>query len=195
MAEMKWGFLYPFEPFLRGRPCGLPRWWGSCQSPGPAWGRGAGRARCPETPWVSLGRASWPRKVEDTGGHTAPPPRPRAPTPGSCSAARSSGARPGPCSVDIYLFYVDMIDIVDTIDTHPGPREGRHGLEVEYQQSGPGVGDRGVMGPETSGTCSMEAYIYCNLVCCHWTIITMHCCWKTTRCKNNRAPFHCRTKK
>ena len=101
MAEMKWGFLYPFEPFPRGRPCDLPRWWGSCQSPGPAWGRGAGRASCLETPWVSLGRASWPRKVEDTGGHTAPPPRPRAATPGSCSAARSSGARPGPCSVDI----------------------------------------------------------------------------------------------
>ena len=47
--------------------------------------------------------------------------------------------------------------ILDTIDTHPGPREGRHGLEVEYQQSGPGVGERGVKGPETSGTCSMEA--------------------------------------
>ena len=101
MAEIKWGFLYPFEPFPRGRPCDLPRWWGSCQSPGPAWGRVAGRASCRETPWVSLGRASWPRKVEDTGGHTAPPPRPRAATPGSCSAARSSGARPGPCSVDI----------------------------------------------------------------------------------------------
>ena len=49
-----------------------------------------------------------------------------------------------------------MVDIVDTIDTHPGPREGRHGLEVEYQQSGPGVGERGVIGPETSGTCSMD---------------------------------------
>ena len=64
-----------------------------------------------------------------------------------------------------------MVDIVDilhrSVDTHPGPREGRHGLEVEYQQSGPGVGERGVIGPETSGTCSMEAYIYCNLVCCH----------------------------
>ena len=64
-----------------------------------------------------------------------------------------------------------MVDIVDilhrSVDTHPGPREGRHGLEVEYQQSGPGVGERGVMGPETSGTCSKEAYICCNLVCCH----------------------------